>query len=411
MKKRAFISVFFIFYLVSFSFSLDLQKPLPNWIDPNRETPDGKGPFLLHTRASVPSDFRIPAEYEPISAVVISWAGYTGMLTQIAKAACEKGNAKVWVNAAPQSISGLDTKCWQRIPAPVDTVWVRDYGPFGLSSSGVKPAIVDTVYRHYQYRRNDDAVPQVIGKTKNIPVYQTELILDGGNFMIDSYGNLFTTERTYIWNSNMSKEQVDAALKSAFKAKNIYVFEYAGFPGEPKDGTGHIDMFMKLLNDHTVLISTAEQEPFKSNSQKAIEFFKNKTAPDGHPYKIITVKGWYDGGGWYSGTWYTYTNSLIVNSVVIMPSYSGHDEDNIKAENAYKQGIPGISVVQVNSDDSITSGGSIHCVTQTIPKYQEKRSEIPILIDNLDSEAADMTVEDSSFGYDELVRKLTSVKF
>ncbi len=411
MNKQTSLIPLFLLTMFSVSFSADISKPLPNWIDPNRETPDGKGPFLLDRRLAVPASFRIPAEYEPVSAVVLSWAGYTDMLAKIARAACVNGKASVWINAAPQSISGLDSQCWQKIPAPVDTVWVRDYGPFGLSDAGTKPGIVDTVYRHYQYRRNDDAIPMAVGKAKNIPVYQTELILDGGNFMVDSYGNLFMTERTYIWNSGMSKEQVDEELKKAFKVKNIYVFEYAGFPKEPKDGTGHIDMFMKLLNDHTVLIAIAEQEPFKSNSQKAINFFKNKTAPDGHPYKVITVKGWYEDSGWSGGTWYTYTNSLIVNSTVIMPAYSGHDQENAAAENAYKQGIPGVTVVQVNSDDSIVSGGSIHCVTQTIPRYSAKSVPPSILLNNPEGEAYDMQPEIGEFSQSELLRKLTEFKF
>lgn len=411
MKRNTYIALLLSFYFAASSFALDIQKPLPNWIDKNRETSDGKGPSLFPQRAAVPSDFRMPAEYEPISAVVISWAGYTNMLSKIAEAACNKGKAKVWVLSAPASISGVPSDCWQKIPAPVDTVWARDYGPFGLSSGGTKAAIVDTIYRHYQYRRNDDAVPSAVGKTKNIPVYQAALILDGGNFLIDSYGNLFTTERTYMWNSNMSREQVDSILKSSFKIKNINVFEYAGYPGEPEDGTGHIDMFMKLLNDHTVLISVADQEPFKSNAEKAIAFFKNKTAPDGLSYKVITVKGWRSESGWGGGTWYTYTNSLIVNNTVIMPSYSGHSEDDAKAEEAYKQGMPGVTVVRVNSDDSITSGGSIHCVTQTIPKYSARVPEVSPLINNPSGEAYGMSVENPDFSDSELLRKLTEFKF
>jgi len=47
----------------------------------------------------------------------------------------------------------------------------------------------------------------------------------------------------------------------------------------PLIGTGHIDMFLKLLNDNTVLVSIADTEPFKSNAEKAIEFFKIKPLP------------------------------------------------------------------------------------------------------------------------------------
>jgi agmatine deiminase len=188
------------------------------------------------------------------------------------------------------------------------------------------------------------------------------VILDGGNIMFDSYGNLFMTKRTYLWNSNMSQERVDAALKEYFKVKNVYAFDYAGYPGQPKDGTGHIDMFMKLLNDHTVLISLADTEPFKSNSEAALAWFKGRRAPDGQPYKVITVKGWDN-----YGTWYTYTNSLIVNNTVIMPSYRGKAAEEAAAIAAYREGMPGVNVVPVNSDSSIRAGGSIHCVTQTIP--------------------------------------------
>lgn len=363
---KVFINIIGFLFFGSIStgaFALDLSHPLPNWVDTSREQLN-KSRQVLPPRAVTPADFRLPAEYEPVGAVVISWAGYTDMLTGIAKAVAGPGKAEVWAVAAPASLPGVPAASYSKINAPIDTVWARDYGPYGISASQGKVAIVDSIYRHYQYRKNDDALPTNLGKAKKIDVYGMQMILDGGNVMVDSYGNLFMTKRTYIWNSGMSQGQVDAMLKANFKAKNIYTFEYSGYPGEPADGTGHIDMFMKLLNDHTVLVSVAETEPFKSNAEKAIAFFKDKTAPDGKPYKVITVKGWSD-----SGTWYTYTNSLIVNKVAIIPSYSGHSQEEAAAKAAYEAGIPGVTVVQVPSDDSITAGGSIHCTTQTIPAF------------------------------------------
>ncbi|PIS47184.1 MAG: hypothetical protein COT17_04810 [Elusimicrobia bacterium CG08_land_8_20_14_0_20_51_18] len=385
--------------------ALDISSPLPNWVDTSREKADGKPPSVSADKAvkAAPSGFRIPAEYESVAAVVMSWAGYTGMLSQIAKAAAGPGGAQVWVAEGPESLSGVPAGSYSKINAPIDTVWVRDYGPFGLSGGG-EAGIVDTIYRHYQYRRNDDAMPVNLGKDKGIDVYAANLILDGGNFMVDSKGNLFTTKRTYLWNSSMGEGQVDSILKSSFKVKNIHTFEYAGYPGEPEDGTGHIDMFMKLLSDDTVLISTAEQEPFKSNAEKAIEFFKKNTAPNGRKYRIITVKGWADEGGWGGGTWYTYTNSLIVNNVVLMPSYSGHEKENEAAAKAYKEGLSGATVVQINSDDSITSGGSIHCVTQTIPYYAGPKS-------GGEDDSDGRQVEDSGPGDNEYVERLMQSRF
>lgn len=374
MKKINFLSLLLLTTFSSGVFALDLNKPLPNWVDSSREKSDGRGP-TLPTRAAPPSGFHIPAEYEPISAVVISWAAYTPMLTGIAQAVSGPGKAQVWGVAAPASLPGVPAGKYSKINLPIDSVWVRDYGPFGITGSG-KPGIVDTIYRHYQYRRNDDAVPTGLGKAKKIDTFAMPLILDGGNLMVDSKGTLFHTRRTYIWNSDKSQEQVDQLLKSYFGVKRIVSFDYAGYPGEPGDGTGHIDMFQKLLNDHTILISVAETEPFKSAAEKAIAWYKANKASDGEAYKIITVKGW------ASDAWYTYTNSLVVNGVAIIPSYSGKPEEEAAAKAAYEQA--GYTVVPVNSDDSIVSGGSIHCTTQSIPGAPGKAvdlTDIPVFQD------------------------------
>ena len=343
------------------AFALDLNHPLPNWIDPSREQVDKSQP-VTPPRAAPPADFRIPAEYEPVGAVVISWAAYPNMLASIARAVTGPGKAQIWAVAAPASLPGVPAGSYSQVNALINTVWVRDYGPFGISARQTKVGIVDAVYRHYLYRHNDDALPINLGKAKKIDVFGMQMILDGGNVMVDTAGNLFMTKRTYIWNPGMTPDQVDSALKQYFNVKNIYTFDYSGYPGEPTDGTGHIDMFMKLLNDHTVLISLGEAEPFKSTAEKATAFFKGRMAPDGQPYNVITVKGWSE-----SGTWYTYTNSLIVNKVAILPSYSGHPDEEAAAKAAYEAGIPGVTVVQVPSNESIVDGGSIHCVTQTIP--------------------------------------------
>jgi len=361
MKKiNGFVALSFLGIFSTGAFALDINNPLPNWVDQSREKADGKPPVMAPTlRGTTPADFRMPAEYEQVGAVVMGWAAYTPMLTGIAKAVTGPGKAQLWMVAGPASLPGVPAASYTRINAPLDTVWTRDYGPVGLSAGTGRPGIVDSIYRHYQYRRNDDAVPGVIGKAKGIGVYAMPIIMDGGNLLMDSKGNLFMTKRTYLWNSNMSEEQVNAHLKNYLKAKNIITFDYSGYPGEPADGTGHLDMFVKLLNDHTVLISVADTEPFKSNSEKAIAYFKNRKAPDGETYKIITIKAWYD------GAWYTYTNSLVVNNTAIISSFAGHQAEDAAAKAAYESA--GFNVVQVPSDDSIVAGGAIHCVTQTIP--------------------------------------------
>ena len=345
---------------------LDLDNPLPNWIDHEREV-DDRGPALFYSAVTPPPEnFRIPAEYEPVKAIVMGWSGYTSMLKDIARVAATDGDAEVWAVRGPSSISGVPAEKYVRMNFRLNTVWSRDYGPFGvIQGTPAKPTslgIVDAVYRHYSYRRYDDQVPTRIAENRNVDSYAMDLILDGGNLMVDSTGNLFMTKRTYLWNRSKSKEEVDQMLKDYYRVHTVHAIDYAGYPGSPADGTGHIDMFVKLLDDNTVMITRTDDEPFKTACEKAVKFFSSRTAPNGEAYRIIRVKGW-EGGS----TWYTYTNSLIVNNVVIMPAYSSYEHDNIQAAEAYILGMPGVTVKMVNSDSSIHAGGSIHCVTQQVP--------------------------------------------
>jgi agmatine deiminase len=339
------------------------ERFLPNWFSPELETSDNLPP-VFSSSFVVPNAFRVPAEYEPVGSVVLGWRGATDFLAEIARVVANEGNANVVVADGPESIKGVSAGRYHRAECPLDTLWVRDYGPIGLSIDTREVGFVDAVYRHYSSRRNDDALPSCLGKDLKTGSFSVDLILDGGNFLMDSAGNLFMTNRTYSWNSSRSKADVDAVLKKTYAAKKIHVLEYAGSPGNPKDGTGHIDMYVKLLSSDTVLISEAPTEPFRSAVAKAVTYFGSIKTPDGQDYKIIRVPGWYE-----NETWYTYTNSLVVNGVALVPQYQYYPEQNALAQKAYEQA--GFMVKMISSDRTIGQGGSIHCVTQTIPAVDE----------------------------------------
>lgn len=340
----------------------DGKRVLPNWSTDEEAAIAAQAlesPLSESARVAPNGSFRVPAEYEPISAVVMTYTGFRSMVAATAKAVAEAG-AEAWVVGGPSSISGVRADQYRRLNFNYDTVWARDYGPVGLNETTGEISIIDSTYRHYASRRADDAIPCNVANTAGGNCYKTSLILDGGNFLIDTKGNLFFTERTYDWNSRMSKEQVDEELRQYYGAKTLHPLPYAKSGNSPADGTGHLDMFVKLVNDCRVLVAQTNNAPFKAVTDYAANYFANLECPEGRPYEVVRVDGWSSGG-----VWYTYTNSLIVNDSVIIPSYSSGD--NAKAVAAYQQAMPGTRVVPVNSDQSITMGGSIHCVTQTLP--------------------------------------------
>ncbi|WP_141733829.1 agmatine deiminase family protein [Oligoflexus tunisiensis] len=341
----------------------EVAGPLPNYATPEEirsaTAADWELPSYRDSFRPSPG-LRLPAEYEPMAAVVMTYAGYPQFIQSIARAVVDAG-AKAYVLGGPSSISGLDSSRYQSLNISYNTIWSRDFGPVAINEQTGELAIVDTIYRHYAYRKADDAVPARIADFLGMERYDAPIILDGGNLMVDRRGHLYMTERTYEWNSQMSRSQVDQYLKEYFGVKKIHVIPYAASrPGTPADGTGHIDMFVKILDDCKVLVAKSSSQPFASALENASQYFSNSECSPGRNWDVYRVQGYAS-----SGVWYTFTNSLIVNNSVIIPSYANYDE--AEARRVYAQALPNHKQVFVNSDGPIQAAGAIHCTTKEIP--------------------------------------------
>lgn len=357
------------------------DKNLPNWATPEELASIPKYVKQRSRGAAPHSGFRVPAEYEPLQAVLMTWTSYRTILQQIAESVASTG-AKVWMVGGPTSLPNVPNSLYQPLNFDYDTVWVRDYGPIGINEKENQLGLVDTTYRHYQYRLADDAIPCEVAQANGAKCYSSDLILDGGNFMTDGQGNLFFTKRLYEWNSSKSEQQVDQLLRDYFGVTTLHRFDYAQNSSHtPADGTGHIDMFAKLLDDCKVLVAQTDQDPYHAPLEAAATYFANLNCPNGGKYQVYRIPGWSKGR-----TWYTYTNALAVNKKILMPSYSG--ADNELAKNIYQAALPDYEIIPINSDASITSGGSIHCITQNVPTI----STLPINHPPVSNAGTDQTV-------------------
>ena len=86
----------------------------------------------------------------------------------------------------------------------------------------------------------------------------------------------------------------------------------------------------------------------------------------GRPYKIVRIPMPPSPGGQYppSSSYFTYTNSLIVNKTVLVPIY-GFSQDTT-ALRIYRENMPGYNVIGYDCNAPIPSGGAIHCITKEI---------------------------------------------
>lgn len=266
-----------------------------------------------------------------------------------------------------------------------DSIWTRDYGPVGGTiveqPDSRSRAIVNAVYGLADSRVYDDDVPCHMANSfrRKLPCHSTSIIMDGGNLMFDGIGGLFTTSITYDWNNHLSKQQVDNELKAAYGVDYIYSIEYAkiGNSRQPADGTGHLDMFVKILAPCVVIVAEApiNNRAYYSVLNQAATFFSSLTCQNNNgsssKYQVYRVPGWDQ-----DGVWYTYTNSLIVNDRVIVPSYSSTNnaKDN-QALAMYNTAAPHLTVDFVNSDYIINFGGAVHCMTKEIPRLTKRRQQ------------------------------------
>jgi agmatine deiminase len=339
------------------------NKVLPNWATADELSVEQSTPAPATPRASFAplTGYRVPAQFEPVQAVVMTWAGYPDTLKGISVAAAAAG-AQVWMVGGPSSIAGVPADHYKALPFGYNSIWARDYGPVGINEATNSLGIVDTTYRHHAVRRDDDAVSCRLANELGAECHPTNLILDGGNFMTDGRGNAFLTKRIYDWNSSMSKAEVDDLLKQYLGASTIHTIDYAkDASGQPADGTGHMDMFAKIIADCKVVVVQTPNEPYKTTTDKAAAYFASLSCGEG-TYQVHRVKGWVSGR-----TWYTYSNALMVNKSIILPSYDNRAAENAEAIETYKRLLPGYTVVGVNTEELIRLGGSIHCITKDIP--------------------------------------------
>ncbi len=383
---------------------------------------------------------RVSAEYAPAQGTIISAPllnDYDKL--DLIKSLMEKGI--VWLVVAgneestQQQISkylkknGANIQNLKFVPATgasyTQSVWARDWSPllaFPLKKeSNALPRMLDLNY--YNKRPLDDGAPRALANVESwgrvsVPVYN-----EGGNFMINSRGDCLMTTRVIDANAKAIKSD-DQVLDAQGVSEYYKIF--AGctavhiFPRMPEEGTGHIDMWAKFLNDDTILMNELSQKTLDTLSgselatAKKIQKWLTERAVDleklGFKIERIPMPApLYSGGQLVIRS---YTNSLLMNGTALIPEYKSPAQvqftRNIISENrishifaqenrklttakniqAQSWGVYpdsdylpeytasvkaayekfGFKAAFFESDDLIFMGGAIHCVTMQVPR-------------------------------------------
>ncbi|HYX37818.1 MAG TPA: agmatine deiminase family protein [Oligoflexus sp.] len=326
------------------------------------------------------------------------------------------------------------------------TVWARDWSPQTAYTSAGQLVLLD--FNYYSNRDADDSAarslvdlfnqdlpvsaivtsPEVVSRV-SVPVYN-----EGGNFMNNDDGDCLMTSRVTDANSPQAIAQA-AADNSRKNITNDEVMdkqeiirqytEKAGckrvtiFPRIPYEGTGHIDMWAKFLDNKTVIVNELRDEVVnidwytdeERSKAKEVQTYLDARARDianlGLTVIRIPMPAIVFGYAAYNNAskteilevpdiWRSYTNSITVNGTAVTPRYKAMDADGyvydaatskvlgtVPLTNAYPDAgliksyedearrayeSAGYKMNFVTVDNLISIGGAIHCTTMQIAK-------------------------------------------
>lgn len=342
----------------------DEQTRMKNYIPYTSNTDDVNPP---------PSPLRTMAEWEECQGTIIAWTSFQSILRQIVDYAQEEGLVYI-VCSDSNSVKtyltsgGVPLVNLKFVIASFNSIWCRDYGPWAAySNTADSLKLVDWIYN--RPRPLDDAVPTAFANYIGVPLYQTttapnNLIHTGGNFMVDGNGTGFSSKLILNENPSLTEAQVDTIMRRYMGIKR-----YIKMETPPYDQIHHIDMHIKLLDEETLLVSqypagVADGPQIEANLQYILNNFQTCY---GKPYKVVRIpappgpSGQYPNNG---GDYRTYTNSLIINKTVIVPTYA--QQYDTTALRIYRQSMPGYKIYGIDCNSIITQLGAIHCITKEI---------------------------------------------
>lgn len=312
-----------------------------------------------------------PPEYRRNSSLLLRWGDWNGLIKRVVRetAAADNGmdvillvggDAQQARATAALTALGVDMGRVGFLRHKTNSVWVRDYGPHFIRLNGIR-AMVDTLY--YSGRPLDDALPGRISKLWGWRLRDFAVKHPGGNMQVTSNREGYITDILLSQNPGLDGFAAAALFEEHFGITALHIFP--SFP-PTIDRTGHIDMWMCVVGDHTAVIGEyGESNPSYEAAlitEEAVSYMRNLG------FIVFRTPAWNDGPGGYDGIHYTYTNSLVLKNKVLVPQYGGgRSAEDAAALAVFQEALPTRTVVGVDCAAIIEFSGALHCIAKNVP--------------------------------------------
>ena len=334
---------------------------------------------------------RLPAEWEPQSAVLIAWphAGTDWAerlasveTTYIALAAAVVRFQSLIIVVPDAELHahvearlhehGVDPQRVRFVELPYDDTWLRDSGPITLSAGDDKYQLTDFRFTGWGGKfgsAQDDALVAglvdagVFGKASHRRI---DWALEGGAIESDGEGTVLTTWRCLVQrHPEQTREDMSAILRDGLQADRVLWLDYGYLEGDDTDA--HIDTLARFAPGDRIVFQACDDasDPHHEELQRMAGELAALRTRDGRPYQLYPLP-WaepiLDEGRRLAAS---YANYLIVNGAVLVPAYGDKADD--EAARIIGSAHPSREVVQVPCRALIWQNGSLHCITMQLP--------------------------------------------
>jgi len=196
--------------------------------------------------------------------------------------------------------------------------------------------------------------------------------LEGGSIEVDGLGTLLTTSECLLnpnRNAQLDKAHKEALLKERLGVERVLWLDHGYLAGDDTDS--HIDTLARLCpNNVIVYVKCTDPADEHYTALQAMEQqLQSFTTAQGEPYTLLPLpmaNAVYDAENGERLP-ATYANYLIMNDVVLYPTYA-QPENDAEAAKTLRQAFPNRDIVGVDCRALIRQHGSLHCVTMQYPK-------------------------------------------
>jgi agmatine deiminase len=257
---------------------------------------------------------------------------------------------------------------------PSSDTWARDHGGITVLEDG-KNVIYDFMFNGWGEKFEAELDNQINRKLLDKGVFSNfgyrnclDFVLEGGSFESDGEGILLTTSKCLLSNhrNDKTKEEIEEKLKELFGLKQVLWMNHGYLAGDDTDS--HVDTLARLCPNNTIAYvkcddQTDEHFEELKKMEKELQNFKTLNFKPFNLIPLPMADAVYEGDERLPAT---YANFLIINEIVLMPTYNS-PKDEI-AKNQLQKAFTDRKIVGIDCRALIKQHGSLHCVTMQFPK-------------------------------------------